>query len=617
MKKITYIILSLCLCTAGVGTAAHLSPNVNLDDLTAINDTIDEEDVQFDEEEDEEDDETEYDAEEGEEDEDEFDEEEEDEDEEGEYEEEEEEDDEGFFTQEEQDEFGEMHDDYDAIDDTLAGDIILTEGMRVNAEEQMKSYNATNYLSSDSTKYEFKEANAELYIDRLRRMPVVMEMPYNDIVRKYIDQYANRMQRSVSIMLGAQNFYNPIFEQALEAEGIPLELKYLPVIESAYNPMATSPVGAAGLWQFMPATGQQYGLQINSLVDERRDPIKSSHAAARLLKYLYKYYEDWSLVIAAYNCGPGNVNKAIQRAGGVKDYWAIYNYLPSETRGYVPAFIAANYVMTYYCEHGITPMQAKLPAETDTIVVSRDLHLRQIAELCDVNIDQLKELNPQYRTQVVPGYWKPCAVRLPVEAVSKFIACGDSIYTHRASELLPRRSVAMIGKSNATTATTNTAVKHTTTTSYTRPRTTNYGKTNSYNKGYNNTYNRNGYNRSNTGYKKPSTYNKTNSYNRGGTYTKKTTSTSSYNKKAPVKNTTSKSSYNKKAPVKNSTSKNSYNKKAPVKNTTSKSSYNKKAPAKNTTSKNSYNKKAPAKKAPAKKAPVKKAPAKKSSSKKR
>lgn len=272
-------------------------------------------------------------------------------------------------------------------------------------------------------------------------MPNVMEMPYNDIVQKFIDRYTGRLRRSVSYMLGASNFYMPIFEEALEAYGLPLELKYLPVIESALNPKATSHVGAAGLWQFMVATGKQYGLEINSLVDERRDPIKSSYAAARFLKDLYKIYGDWSLVIAAYNCGPENVRKAIQRSGGKADYWSIYSYLPRETRGYVPAFIAANYAMNYYCEHNICPMRTKLPAKTDTVVVNRDVHLQQISDVCGIELEELRTLNPQYRRDIVNGGTKPSVLRLPATVVNTFIQNEDSIYNHQADRFLTRRSI--------------------------------------------------------------------------------------------------------------------------------------------------------------------------------
>ena len=193
----------------------------------------------------------------------------------------------------------------------------------------------------------------DVYRERLKRLPTVIDMPYNDVVRDYIEQYTGRLSPSVSYMLGQGQFYIPLFEEALDLEGLPLELKYLPVIESGLDPSAVSRAGAVGLWQFMLATARKYNLTVNSLVDERRDPVKSTKAAARYLSDLYKTYGNWMLALAAYNCGPTNVNKAIRRADGIKDYWTIYPYLPQETRGYVPAFIAANYVMNYYCQHGI------------------------------------------------------------------------------------------------------------------------------------------------------------------------------------------------------------------------------------------------------------------------
>jgi membrane-bound lytic murein transglycosylase D len=267
-----------------------------------------------------------------------------------------------------------------------------------------------------------------------------MELPYNDIVRKYIDQYTNKQRSSVAYMLGAGNFYVPIFEEVLDKYGLPLELKFLPVIESALNPVAKSKVGATGLWQFMLATGQRYGLEVNSLVDDRCDPIKSSDAAARFLKDLYKIYGDWSLVIAAYNCGPGNVNKAIRRAGGVKDYWQIYPYLPSETRGYVPAFIAANYIMNYYCEHNICPMSTKIPIATDTVVVTRDVHIDQIIAYCNIEKESIKSLNPQYKTNIIPGSSEPRVLRMTQQAILEFTENEDSIYAYKADELIKRRT---------------------------------------------------------------------------------------------------------------------------------------------------------------------------------
>jgi membrane-bound lytic murein transglycosylase D len=247
-------------------------------------------------------------------------------------------------------------------------------------------------------------------------------------------------------MLGAGNFYMPIFEEALEAYNLPLELKYLPVIESALNPTAVSRVGATGLWQFMIGTGKRYGLEVNSLIDERRDPVKSSYAAAHYLSDLYKIFDDWSLVIAAYNCGPDKVNKAIHRAKGSADYWNIYPYLPKETRGYVPAFIAANYIMNYYCDHNICPMVTELPIKTDTVVVNKDLHLEQIAQVLNINIQHLRSLNPQYRHDIVNGLNKPMTVRLPSSLVGPFIDQEDSIYNFKTDELLLKRSVVEVNQ---------------------------------------------------------------------------------------------------------------------------------------------------------------------------
>lgn len=329
--------------------------------------------------------------------------------------------------------------------------IDVPEAMNFEVDSLLNLYYSKTYLQPDND-CNLKDENVtypkDVYIERLKRLPNVMEMPYNDIVQKFIDRYTGRLRHSVSYMLGASNFYTPIFEEALEAYGLPLELKYLPVIESALNPQATSRVGAAGLWQFMVATGKQYGLEVNSLVDERRDPVKSSYAAAQYLRDLYKIFGDWSLVIAAYNCGPENINKAIHRANGEVDYWKIYPYLPRETRGYVPAFIAANYVMNYYCEHNICPMRTQLPVKTDTIIVSRDVHLKQIAEVCGVDIDELRSLNPQYRRDIVNGSNKPSVIRMPATMTNTFIANEDSIYNYQAETLFTRRSLVEVDNSS-------------------------------------------------------------------------------------------------------------------------------------------------------------------------
>lgn len=325
--------------------------------------------------------------------------------------------------------------------------IDLPVSMTYPLDSLLNDWKAKNYidLGKDCSTSEINPYFSDsVYIDRLSRIPAVMEMPYNEIIRKFIDMYAGRLRNQVSFMLSACNFYMPIFEEALDAYNLPLELRYLPIIESALNPSAVSRAGASGLWQFMLATGKMYGLESNSLVDERRDPIKATWAAARYLKELYAIYGDWNLVIAAYNCGPGTINKAIRRANGKTDYWEIYNYLPRETRGYVPAFIAANYVMTYYCDHNICPMETNIPASTDTVQVNKNLHFEQIADLCGVSIEQIRSLNPQYKKNIIPGDSKPYTLRLPQNNISAFIDQQDTIYTHRADELFRnRRTIAI------------------------------------------------------------------------------------------------------------------------------------------------------------------------------
>ena len=287
-----------------------------------------------------------------------------------------------------------------------------------------------------------------IYIDRLSRIPSVIEMPFNDIVKKHIEAYTGRLRNKVSFMLAAANFYMPLFEEALDTYDLPMELKYLPIIESALNPKALSRQRASGLWQFMLRTGKNYGLDNNTLVDERRDPVKSTWAAVRYLKDLYNIYNDWNLVLAAYNCGPGNVNKAIRRAGGETDYWKIYPFLPKETRGYVPGFIAANYVMTYYCEHGICPMDSQLPAISDTIHINKDLHLQQVASVCNIDIEQLRSLNPQFKKDIIPGNSKAYALQLPNNTANIFIEREDSIYAYEAKKYLNKRRTVAVSEAS-------------------------------------------------------------------------------------------------------------------------------------------------------------------------
>ena len=327
--------------------------------------------------------------------------------------------------------------------------IELPEAMTHDLDSLMNLYLSKKYLTEDED-CQMKDVNPyfgkEVYVDRLSRIPGIIEMPYNEVVQKFTARYSGRLRHSVSYMLGASNFYMPIFEQALETYQLPLELKYLPVIESALNPTAVSRVGATGLWQFMLATGKMYGLNVNTLVDERRDPIKSSYAAARYLKDLYKVFGDWNLVIAAYNCGPENINKAIKRSNGEKDYWKIYPYLPKETRGYVPAFIAANYIMTYYCEHNICPMNTTLPEKTDTVMVDRNLHMEQVAAVCGLEMEQLRTLNPAYRHDVIPGATELACLRLPQTEIGRFLENEDSIYQYKTDSLLARRATVAVSE---------------------------------------------------------------------------------------------------------------------------------------------------------------------------
>lgn len=330
--------------------------------------------------------------------------------------------------------------------------IDLPEGMITTTDSLYLDWISKHYINpaeNCTMTTQNPEVSDSIYMDRLQRIPAIIEMPYNDIIRKFIDMYSTRLRQKVSFMLSANNLYMPIFEEALDLYDLPLELKYLPVIESALNPTATSSQGAVGLWQFMLRTGQVYGLKVNSLVDERRDPVKSTRAAARYLKDLYDIYQDWNLVLAAYNCGPGTINKAIRRAGGEKDFWKIYNFLPKETRGYVPAFVAANYIMTYYCEHYINPMEMNMPESTDTVHINHSLNLNQVAEVCKVDIDQLRALNPEFKKDIIPGNEKPYALRLPTQIMSYFIDHEDSIYNYKPEVFQTRRSTVTV--SNTTT----------------------------------------------------------------------------------------------------------------------------------------------------------------------
>ena len=331
------------------------------------------------------------------------------------------------------------------VKESLADTISVTPyGFEADTEALLQNWYLQNYvvLDTDVENKDNKETTEAEYIERLSKIPASIEMPYNAEVRRYIDLYVIKKRTLVEAMLGMSLYYMPIFEQALEAENLPLELKYLPVIESALDPVAKSPVGAAGLWQFMVRTGKGLGLEVNSLVDERLDPYKSSKMAAKYLKELHSIYNDWSLAIAAYNCGPGTVNKALRRAGGKgKDFWQIYAFLPKETREYVPAFIAANYIMTYFKYHNISPALAKKPIVVDTVQVNRRIHFNQIANTLNIPVEALRVLNPQYRKDVIPGNSKPYTLALPSQQIYSFIMSEDSICNNDASKYQPRTVV--------------------------------------------------------------------------------------------------------------------------------------------------------------------------------
>ncbi|MDE5551772.1 MAG: LysM peptidoglycan-binding domain-containing protein [Muribaculaceae bacterium] len=325
--------------------------------------------------------------------------------------------------------------------------IIYPESFEIDTQNRLESWYLKNYTATDDRYRTLPdvEVSDEVIKQRLAAMPTVIEMPYNPIVRSYIDRYTKRSRQQVAMLLGLSIYYMPIFEQALEEEGLPLELRNLPVIESALNPNAVSRHGATGLWQFMLATAKGIGREVNSIVDERRDPYASSQKAAKYLHDLFDSYGDWSLAIAAYNCGPGTVNKAIRRAGGdpkSHDFWSIYNYLPAETRGYVPLFIAANYVMTYYPEHNISPVLPTKPLVTDTVHVARRIHLDQISNVLSIPIDELRILNPQFRADLVPGSAdKPYTLILPSQQALAYVMSEDNISQYQADKYAQRIEV--------------------------------------------------------------------------------------------------------------------------------------------------------------------------------
>ncbi len=292
---------------------------------------------------------------------------------------------------------------------------------------------ASLYINLDTTKYYIEAVTPYTdaqYQERLRSIVSPVHLPFNSIVRQYIVAYVTSRQAITKRMIGQSLYYFPIIERELEKAGLPLELKFMAVVESALQPTVTSPAGAVGLWQFMLTTGRHYGLEISSMVDERRDPVASTRAACAYLKDLYDIYGDWTLALASYNFGPGNVNKALKRAGGhATTYWDIYPYLPKATRDYIPAFVGLTYAYHYYKDHHVKPYPPTLPIATDTVTISRNLHLQQVATTLNIPLELLQNLNPQYKQDIVPAATRTYPLVLPQREISHFLEYEQEIYT--------------------------------------------------------------------------------------------------------------------------------------------------------------------------------------------
>ena len=342
--------------------------------------------------------------------------------------------------------------------DSLAMDAHLADSLRLNetqadndfAMPEMEPtdslllvwYENTRQLQYDNSLEELdsvkftSQVPDSVYIERIKDMNAFFQLPYNEIVKNYIILYSEKMKGGrIEKILGMCNYYMPIFEETMDRYDIPEELKVMSIIESSLNPVAVSRAGARGLWQFMYSTAKIYGLEINSFVDERLDPFKAADAAARYLRDSYMIFGDWNLAIASYNCGPGNVNKAIRRSGGKKDFWEIWPYLPRETRSYVPAFVGALYTLNYYKKHGIRPDTIEMPTQVDTFKVNKMLHFKQINEVLGVPVDVIKTLNPQYKHEIIPGNEREYILRLPATYTNGFIEHQDTLFRHRADSL--------------------------------------------------------------------------------------------------------------------------------------------------------------------------------------
>ena len=338
--------------------------------------------------------------------------------------------------------------------DSLSNDWYIRKAYKIDTASNQIDI-TTGLLNSEySSESQIENIPDSIFIQRLGDLNSIVDLPYNTSVKKMIEFYAHRIRNKVEIMLGLSNYYFPIFEQILDKYQIPIELKYMAIIESALNPKAFSRAGASGLWQFMYGTGKLYGLEVTSYVDERRDPIKSTEAAARYLRDLYNIYGDWNLVIAAYNCGPGNINRAITRTGGKSDYWSIYYHLPRETRGYVPAFISAAYIMNYFKYHNLIPQTPSFHIVSDSIVVHDYLNLNQVASVLNIDIEMLRELNPMYKKDVIPAKMEHTyPLILPTEAIKPFIQSEKDIFAYKRESYFPNNKIREPERSLARTST--------------------------------------------------------------------------------------------------------------------------------------------------------------------
>jgi membrane-bound lytic murein transglycosylase D len=336
-------------------------------------------------------------------------------------------------------------------DSVLLGKTVVDEDLSGLFSEKIDSANSTwfiqNAFRSDSVEVSLsdnypKNIPDSIYIQRLKETEQVIDLSYNPAVLSFIKMYTERKRDQVERMIGLSEYYFPMFEQILDKYDLPLELKYLPIIESALDPIATSRAGAMGIWQFMYGTAKLLNMEITSFVDERRDPVKSAEAAAIYLKKLFGIYNDWHLAIAAYNCGPGNVDRAIKRSGGKTNYWEIYYLLPRETRGYVPLFIAATYVMNFYGDHNLMPRIPAMPTNVDTIMVNNYLHFDQISATLNIDKEHLKALNPMYRRGVIPASdKKPYPLVLPYQKVIEFIEKDTTVFAYERNKYFPNNTL--------------------------------------------------------------------------------------------------------------------------------------------------------------------------------